>query len=134
MAVTTQIIQDSRWRTIAKHVWSGTNTNTQILDASDLLGWVTGSIVNLAKVEWVITESVTCDLLWDATTNVVILSFGGNGSYGGFDGMPAIANNAAVANLTGDVLLTTTGATFGTLVAEYHKVETTVGHGNGWSA
>ena len=134
MAVTNQVIQDSRWRTIQKTTWSGTNTNTLLLDVSGLLGWVTGSIVNLAKVEWVITSAVTCDLLWDATTDVVILSFSGNGSYGGSDGMPAIPNNAAAANRTGDILLTTSAGTLGTLICEFHKVETTVGQGGGWSA
>ena len=135
MAVTNQTIQDSRWRTIIKTTITGTNSVLNILDASSLVGWVTGSIVNLAAVEWSIADtSVSTHLIWDATSNVVILDFTGNGSYGGSDGMPAIANNAAVANRTGDVLLTTSGGVFGTLVCVYHKVETTAGHGNGWTA
>ena len=130
MAVTNQVIQDSRWRTIQKTTWSGTNTNTLLLDVSGLLGWVTGSLVNIAAVSWSTSSALT--LIWagSSATDAIVIS--GNGSYGGSNGFPAIANNAGTP--TGDINLTNASAAVGYLVIVCHKVETVVGQGGGWSA
>ena len=47
-------------------------------------------------------------------------------------GQPALSNNAAAANLTGDVLLTNGSASVGYVVIEYHKVP--LASGKGWTA
>ena len=128
MAVTNQTLQDSRYRTIVKTTTTSTNSAASILDVSALGGFVAvrTSLVTIAKISWSVAAQT--DILWDATSNVVAFSLSGNGSYGFMPGQPSLANNAAAANLTGDVLLTH-GASVGTLVIEYHKVVNAAGKG-----
>ena len=135
MAVVTQIITDTRYRTNVKYLGdAATNAAVSLLDVSSLVGHQTGGKVNIAKIYWSSSApSGGLDILWDATTNVpAFICEGASGTYGYMPGQPAIANNAATANRTGDVLITNASATF-TLVIEFHKVEATVGHGNGWA-
>ena len=129
MAVTTQTIQDSRYRTIMKSVSSGTTSAGEIVDCSDLVGFQTGGLLTIAKVSWSLSSQA--DILWDATSNVIALSLNGNGTYGFMPGQPALPNNAASANRTGDVLFTAGSACFGYVVVEYHKAPTA--EGVGWS-
>ena len=129
MAVTTQTIQDSRYRTIMKSVSSGTTSAGEIVDCSDLVGFQTGGLLTIAKVSWSLSSQA--DILWDATSNVIALSLNGNGTYGFMPGQPALPNNAASANRTGDVLFTAAAACIGYIVVEYHKVPTA--EGVGWS-
>ena len=129
MAVTTQTIQDSRYRTIMKSVSSGTTSAGEIVDCSDLVGFQTGGLLTIAKVSWSLSSQA--DILWDATSNVVALALNGNGTYGFMPGQPALPNNAAAANRTGDVLFTAAAACIGYIVVEYHKVPTA--EGVGWS-
>ena len=129
MAVTTQTIQDSRYRTIMKSVSSGTTSAGEIVDCSDLVGFQTGGLLTIAKVSWSLSSQA--DILWDATSNVIALSLNGNGTYGFMPGQPALPNNAAAANRTGDVLFTAAAACIGYIVVEYHKVPTA--EGVGWS-
>ena len=131
MAVVLQTLQDSRYRTIVKATTTGSNTNEEILDVSDLVGYVAlrTSFVTIAKISWSVAAQT--DILCDATTNVVAFSLSGNGNYGFMPGQPSLANNGAAANVTGDVLLTH-GASVGTIVIEYHKVPGSTGLG--WSA
>ena len=130
MAVATQTIQDSRYRTIVKTVSTGTTSAGEIVDCSDLVGFQTGGLLTIAKVSWSLSSQV--DILWDATSNVIALSLNGNGTYGFMPGQPALPNNAASANRTGDVLFTAGSACFGYVVVEYHKVPTA--EGVGWNA
>ena len=130
MAVTTQTIQDSRYRTIMKSVSSGTTSAGEIVDCSDLVGFQTGGLLTIAKVSWSLSSQV--DILWDATSNVIALSLNGNGTYGFMPGQPALPNNAASANRTGDVLFTAGAACIGYVVVEYHKAPTA--EGVGWNA
>ena len=44
-----------------------------------------------------------------------------------------LAAGALPSGFTGDVLITNASATY-TLVIEYHKIESTIGAGNGWGA
>ena len=122
MAVVNQTLQDSRYRTIVKTTTTGTNSTTSVLDASGLVGYVAEgtSLLTIAKVSWSVSSHT--DILWDATSNVVALSISGNGTYGFMPGQPAIANNGAAANVTGDVLITNGSASVGFIVIEYHKV------------
>ena len=136
MALTsTQQIQDSRYRNITKYVCDGAaNTNVSLLDVSGLSGFVAvrTSLVTIAKITWTSSgPSGGLDILWDATSNVIaFICEGTSGTYGFMPGQPSIPNNAAAANLTGDVLITNATATF-TLVIEYHKVP--LASGLGWS-
>ena len=135
MAVVTQIITDTRYRTNVKYLGdAATNAAVSLLDVSGLMGFQTGGLVNIAKIYWTSSApSGGLDIIWDATTNVpAFICEGASGTYGYMPGQPAIYNNAATANRTGDVLITNASATF-TLVIEFHKVEATVGHGNGWA-
>ena len=135
MAVTKQTITDTRYRTAVKYLCdAAANTNVSLLDVSGLMGFQTGGLVNIAKIYWTSSApSGGLDIIWDATTNVpAFICEGASGTYGYMPGQPAIYNNAATANRTGDVLITNASATF-TLVIEFHKVEATVGHGNGWA-
>ena len=130
MAVANQTIQDSRYRTIVKTVSTGTTSAGEIVDCSDLVGFETGGLITIAKVSWSLSSQA--DILWDATSNVIALSLNGNGTYGFMPGQPALPNNAAAANRTGDVLFTAGAACIGYVVVEYHKVPTA--EGVGWNA
>ena len=130
MAVANQTIQDSRYRTIVKTVSTGTTSAGGIVDCSDLVGFETGGLITIAKVSWSLSSQA--DILWDATSNVIALSLNGNGTYGFMPGQPALPNNAAAANRTGDVLFTAGAACIGYVVVEYHKVPTA--EGVGWNA
>ena len=132
MAVVKQVLTDSRWKTVIKSTISGTNSNVTVLDASDLLGWVAGSIPSLAEIKW--SVSVSTKLSWAATGGTEVLHFDGNGSYGGSDGMPALRCTSTAGGAQGDLVMDTSAACTGFLVITYHKVETTVGQGGAWSA
>ena len=136
MAVTTQIITDTRYRTNVKYLCdNAANANVELLDVSDLMGFATGGKVNLAKIYWTSSApSGGLNILWDAGTNVTgFICEGTSGTYGYMPGQPGIAQPMPLAgSSTGDVLVTNATATF-TLVIEYHKIEATVGHGNGWT-
>ena len=129
MAVANQTIQDSRYRTIIKTLSSSTTSAGEIVDCSDLVGFQTGGLLTIAKVSWSLSSQA--DILWDATSNVIALSLNGNGTYGFMPGQPALPNNAASANRTGDVLFTAGAACIGYVVVEYHKAPTA--EGVGWS-
>jgi len=135
MAITsTQTITDTRYRTAVKWISdAAANSTVQILDVSGLVGFQTGGLVNIAKIYWTSSApSGGLDILWDATTNVpAFICEGTSGTYGYMPGQPAIFNNAAAANRTGDVLITNASATF-TVVIEFHKIPTA--EGAGWSA
>ena len=137
MAVTTQIITDTRYRTAVKYLSdNAANANVSLLDVSGLMGFQTGGKVNLAKIYWTSSApSAGINILWDAGTNVTgFICEGTSGTYGYMPGQPGIAQPMPLAaSSTGDVLVTNATATF-TLVIEYHKIEATVGHGNGWAA
>ena len=137
MAVTTQIIADTRYRTNVKYLSAAAaNTNVELLDVSDLVGFQTGGKVNLAKIYWTSSApSAGIKILWGAGSNVLgFICEGTSGTYGYQPGQPAIAQPMPLAaSSTGDVLVTNATATF-TLIIEYHKIETTVGQGGGWGA
>ena len=142
-----QYLADTRYRTTVKYIGDAVaNTNVNSLNVSDLQGWQTGGIVNIAKIFWKTSgPSGGVDLIWDATSNVIaIICEGTSGTYGYQPGQPAIVMpragslpgtpaGALPSGFTGDVLITNASATY-TLVIEYHKIESTIGAGNGWGA
>ena len=134
MAVVTQIITDTRYRTNVKYLAdAATNAAVILLDVSSLVGHQTGGKVNIAKIYWSSSApSGGLDILWDAGTNVMAFHCEGtSGTYGYMPGQPAIAQPMPLAaSSTGDVLITNASATF-TLVIEYHK-QITAG-GTGWT-
>ena len=136
MAVITQIITDTRYRTNVTYLAdAATNAAVSLLDVSSLMGHQTGGKVNIAKIYWTVDAAVGgLDILWDAGTNVMgFICSGTGGTYGYMPGQPAFAQPMPLAaGSTGDVLITNASATF-TLVIEYHKIEATLGHGNGWA-
>ncbi len=132
MAITALQQSDTRYRVNSKYVVdAAANTTVSLLDASGLVGFQAGGLVNIAKISWWSSApSGGLDIIWDATTNVTaFICEGASGAYGYMPGQPAISNNAA-GGVTGDVLITNASATF-TLVIEYHK-EITAG-GTGWT-
>ena len=134
MAITATQQTDTRYRVNSKYIVdAAANTNVSLLDVSGLVGFETGGEVNIAKISWWSSApSGGLDILWDATSNVIaFICEGSSGAYGYMPGQPAIYNNAAVANRTGDVLITNASATF-TLAIEYHK-QITAG-GKGWTS
>ena len=134
MAITALQQTDTRYRVNSKYVVdAAANSTVSLLDVSALLGFETGGEVNIAKIYWTSSSpSGGLDIIWDATTNVIaFICEGTSGTYGYSPGQPAIYNNAAVANRTGDVLITNASATF-TLCIEYHKVQNAAG--KGWTA
>ena len=137
MAVTSQTITDTRYRTAVKYLSdAAANANVSLLDVSGLMGFQTGGKVNIAKIYWTSSApSGGIDILWDAGTNVMaFICEGASGTYGYMPGQPAIAQPMPLAaGSTGDVLVTNATATF-TLVIEYHKIEATVGQNGGWGA
>jgi len=155
MAVTTQILMDQRYKTIAKYTCAAAaNTTVSLLDVSTLIGYETltatnaaGGVVNLAKIYWTSLASVAINILWGAGTNqVAFICCGTGGTYGYSPGQPAINISRVAsgtqppltpsgdlpASTTGDVLVTNASGTF-TLVIEYHKVSPAIGQNLGWN-
>jgi len=137
MAITSTQTYDTRYRTNVKYVVNAdANTTVSLLDVSGLVGHQAApnlGLVNIAKISWWSSApSGGLDIIWDATSNVIaFICEGASGTYGFMPGQPAIYNDAAAANRTGDVLITNASATF-TLCIEYHKVSNA--QGLGWSA
>ena len=150
-----QYLADTRYRTTVKYVGNAVaNTNVNSLDVSTLQGYQTVSatnqgIVNIAKIYWTTSgPSGGFDLIWDAGTDVLaFICEGTSGTYGYQPGQPALVmprvavgsqppgtpSGALPSGFTGDVLITNASATY-TIVIEYHKIESTIGAGNGWGA
>ena len=120
MAVVIQELYDSDFVTTVKVTTTGTNSAETIIDASDLEGAATDPRVSIVACQW--TTGSQTDLLFDATSNVVALSLNGNGTFivGGLT-LPTIHNNAG-SGVTGDILLTNSSASVGTIILKVRKV------------
>ena len=120
MAVVIQELYDSDFITTIKVTTTSTNSAVQILDASDLEGAATDPRVSIVACQW--TTGNQTDLQFDATANVVALSLNGNGTFNvGGQTLPTIANNAG-SGVTGDILLTNSSASVGTIILKVKKV------------
>ena len=120
MAVVIQELYDSDFITTIKVTTTSTNSAVQILDASALEGAATDPRVSIVACQW--TTGNQTDLLFDATSNVVALSLNGNGTFNvGGQTLPTIANNAG-SGVTGDILLTNSSASVGTIILKVKKV------------
>ena len=120
MAVVIQELYDSDFITTIKVTTTRTNSAVQILDASDLEGAATDPRVSIVACQWPVGNQTA--ILCDATSNVVALSLNGNGTFNvGGQTLPTIANNAG-SGVTGDILLTNSSASVGTIILKVKKV------------
>ena len=120
MAVVIQELYDSDFITTIKVTTTSTNSAVSILDASALEGASTDPRVSIVACQWTVGNQT--DMLFDASSNVVALSLNGNGTFNvGGQTLPTIANNAG-SGVTGDILLTNSSASVGTIILKVKKV------------
>ena len=120
MAVVVQELYDSDFITTIKVTTTGTNSAASILDASDLEGAATNPRVSIVACQWTVGNPT--DILFDASSNVVALSLNGNGTFNvSGQTLPTISNNAG-SGVTGDILLTNSSASVGTIILKVKKV------------
>ena len=120
MAVVLHEIVDSDFEYVLKVTTTGTNSAASLVDASDAEGAATDPRLSIVSCWWSVASQT--DILWDATSNVVALSLSGNGSYNaGGQALPSIPNNAGT-GVTGDVLITNSSASVGTIIIKFKKV------------
>ena len=132
MATSNTTLMDTRYKTIVRSVISGTNTDAEILDASDLVGYQSGMtpVLNISKIFWSTAGgNVTISNLGTGKHTAIELAPTGAGQYGYQPGQPALPNATTGGATQGDVGFTNTAATTGTLVIEYHKIPNSVGQG-----
>lgn len=100
---TVQIINDGPRNLIINVNGTGAESNTKIVDVTTLTPPCTS--LSLASIVYSLAPSASMQLLWEATTNVVIWNlFGSGGVVAPFMATAGIPNNAA-AGKTGNVLL-----------------------------
>jgi len=119
MAVVLHEIKDSDFEYVVKVTTTSTNSAASIVDVSAAEGAATNPRLTLVAASWSVTSQT--DILWDASSNIVILSVNGSGHYGHTHEMPSISNNAG-SGVTGDVLLTNSSASVGYIVLKFRKV------------
>ena len=120
MAVSAVTLKDTDYETVVKVTTTGTNTNASIVDASALEGAESNPRLAIVACQW--TTGTQTNILFDASSNVVALSLNGNGTYNvGSQQMPSIPNNAG-GGVTGDILLTNSSASVGTIWLKLRKV------------
>ena len=120
MAVSAVTLKDTDYETVVKVTTTGTNRNASIVDASALEGAESNPRLAIVACQW--TTGTQTNILFDASSNVVALSLNGNGTYNvGSQQMPSIPNNAG-GGITGDILLTNSSASVGTIWLKLRKV------------
>ena len=119
MAVVLQEIVDSDFEYYVKVTTTSTNSAVSVYDASEAVGATTDPRTTIVGVAWSVGSQT--NILWDATTNVVALSLNGSGKVGFSDGVLSIPNNAG-SGVTGDVLVTNSSASVGTIWLKMKKV------------
>ena len=127
MAVNAVILSDKDFETVIKVTTTSTNAAASILDASSLVGAADDGTERLAIVSAQWTVGSQTDILFDATTDDVAVSLNGSGSYNGSSqSMPSIPNPAST-GVTGDIRLTNSSASVGTIWLKFRK---TAGYDN----
>ena len=120
MAVVLQTLKDSDFEHVVKVTTTGTNSAASIVDASALAGADTNPRLSIVSCTWTVGSQT--DILFDATSDVVALSLHGNGNINGAaQHIPSIANNAG-SGVTGDIQLTNSSASVGTIILHCRKV------------
>ena len=119
MAVVLQTIKDSDFEHVVKITTTGTNSAASVVDASALAGADTDPRLSIVSCTWTVGSQT--DILFDATSDVVALSLNGNGTIGTGHNFGSIANNAG-SGVTGDIQLTNSSASVGTIILHLRKV------------
>ena len=120
MAVVLQTLKDSDFEHVVKVTTTGTNSAASIVDASALAGADTNPRLSIVSCTWTVGSQT--DILFDATSDVVALSLNGNGNINGAaQHIPSIANKAG-SGVTGDIQLTNSSASVGTIILHCRKV------------
>jgi len=120
MAVNAIILSDKDFETTVKVTTTGTNSAAKIVDASELNGASTNPRLSIVACQW--TTGNQTDVLFDATTDDVALSLNGNGAYNtSSQSMPSIPNPGS-SGATGDIMLTNSSASVGTIWLKLRKV------------
>jgi len=121
MAVLLQTLVDSDFEHVVKVTTTSTNSGATIVDASTLAGADTDPRLSIVGIQWS-TGSQT-DILWDDDgSDTVCLSLNGSGSYNvGNQTFPSIPNPENT-GVTGDILLTNSSASVGTIILKCRKV------------
>lgn len=120
MAVVLQTLKDSDFEHVVKVTTTGTNSAASIVDASALAGADTNPRLSIVSCTWTVGSQT--DILFDATSDVVALSLNGNGNINGAaQHIPSITNNAG-SGVTGDIQLTNSSASVGTIILHCRKV------------
>ena len=121
MAVNAVILSDKDFETVVKVTTTSTNAAASILDASTLVGAADDGSERLAIVSIQWTVGSQTDILFDATTDDVAVSLNGSGSYNtSAQSMPSIPNPAST-GVTGDIKLTNSSASVGTIWLKLRK-------------
>ena len=120
MAVSAVILKDTDFETVVKVTTTGTNSAASIVDASALEGAASNPRLSIVACQW--TTGSQTNILFDASSNDVALSLNGNGTYNvGSQQMPSIPNPGS-SGVTGDILLTNSSASVGTIWLKLRKV------------
>jgi len=119
MASVLQTLIDGSRNLVIKATGTGIVTAELIVDVSSYVPASTR--VRITKITWRADTTITLgNLLWDATTDVVILNLVSGESQLDFTCFGGLVNNAG-AGITGDILLTTTGTGAYSLIIEMVK-------------
>jgi len=120
MAVSAVTLKDTDYETVVKVTTTGTNSAASIVDASNLSGAESNPRLAIVACQW--TTGSQTNILFDASSNDVALSLNGNGNINGAaQHIPSIANNAG-SGVTGDIQLTNSSASVGTIILHCRKV------------
>ena len=117
---TTQIIQDGPRNTVVKITGILDTSDQALTTAVDMSTLTQGgtalapSQVRIDFLDYSISDQLEVQLLWDATTDVVIMPLAGRGRLL-FQNFAGMQNNSG-AGKTGNILIKTTGWTSGTQV------------------
>ena len=119
MAVVKQTLVDSDFEHVVKVTTTGTNSRANIVDASTLAGADTNPRLSIVACQW--TTGSQTDILFDADTDDVALSLNGNGAINASSqSLPSIPNPEST-GVTGDILLTNSSASVGTIILHCKK-------------
>lgn len=126
MAFTVQVLEDGPRNYVIKVVGTAADAAALLVDVSTLSKDPTYGKdpvrVRLNEVKYDIGVGTTAQLLWDATTDVSVITLSeGPGQSLCFNDTGGINNPMTAAGSTGDVLLTTTGTGAYTLVLYFIK-------------
>ena len=113
---------DSETRTVRMfEINNDTNSAVTVVDASALRGHSSNPTLHIRSIKWNTTAATSdIQLLFDAGTDDHAITIHGSGEYG-FHGKQPLITNPESAGVTGDILVTNSGAVTGTFIIEVTK-------------